>query len=179
MKKTILIGSLVLNVVLAIFVVRSLTSKEAAHLESASTETGKGNETRQEMVKEGARSLYVSGTANEVKIDVAIDNLKRFYLKYKDLRAYKISAVDMMEVMGIDSTAVTPKYNFCRAYLGLETSGNFKLYLTPVVANYDVFFNDTNPDAGKAQKNSYVLDLIAPCPNTCDTSSPLYTFNKP
>lgn len=171
MKKTVLIGSLILNAALIIYVVMSL-GKEDVKKETS-------NDARKEMVEEGIHNLYVSGTANEVKIDVAIDNLKRYYMKYKDLRAYKISAVDMMEVMGIDSTAVRPKYSFCRAYLGLETTGNFKLYLTPVVGNYDVFFNDSSSQAGKAQRNSYVLDLIAPCPNTCDTISPLYTFNKP
>ena len=72
-------------------------------------------------------------------------------------------------------------YDSCRAYLGYDSNHHFKLYLTPIKNQKDVFLNfnprkrvNSVPDNG-----SYVLDLIAPCPNTCDTASALYTFIMP
>lgn len=174
MKKTILIGSLVLNVALIIFVVMSLNSKskDVSKQEEGTKKDG--------MAVEALHDHYLSGTANEVPINESIDNLKRFNKKYDYLRAYKISAMDMLEVMGIDSAAVpAPQYQFCRAYLGMDATGKFRLYLTPVIADTDVFYNPDSAHAVRAQSNSYVLDLIAPCPNTCDVTSPLYTFIKP
>ncbi len=159
MKKTILIASVLLNVVLAVLVIMPLVSKDE--------------------IKKEVRKHYLSSTANEVRIDDAIDHVKAFNKKYSYIRAYKISAMDMMEVMGIDTVAVQPRYASCRAYLGLDPDGKFRMYLTPVANNVDLFFNPTDSVACAAKASSYVLDLIAPCPNTCDSSSPLYTFVKP
>ncbi|MDR0801710.1 hypothetical protein [Fluviicola sp.] len=175
MKKTILISSLVLNAALIIFVATSFASKSKNTVkQETKNDPGDG------MAEETLHSHYMSRTANEVSINVAIDDLKRFSEKHDYLRAYKISAMDMLEVMGIDSSvAPVPKYQFCRAYLGLDANGKFRLYLTPVAADTDLFYNPDSAHAVRAQSNSYVLDLIAPCPNTCDVTSPLYTFVKP
>lgn len=159
MKKTILIASVLLNVVLAVLVIMPLVSKEE--------------------IKKEIRKHYLSSTANEVNINDAIDHVKAFNKKYSYIRAYKISALDMMEVMGIDTVAVQPRYTSCRAYLGLDPEGKFRMYLTPVENNVDMFFCPTDSVACPAKPTSYVLDLIAPCPNTCDYTSPLYTFVKP
>ncbi|WP_300665262.1 hypothetical protein [Fluviicola sp.] len=162
MKKTILIASVLLNIVLAVLVIMPLVSKDS-----------------KDEIKKELRKHYLSSTANEVHIDAAIDNLKAFNKKYNYLRAYKISAMDMMEVMGIDTLTTQPRYTSCRAYLGLDTEGKFRMYLTPVENNVDLFFNPMDSVACPAKTSSYVLDLIAPCPNTCDYTSPLYTFIKP
>lgn len=163
MKKTILIASVLLNVVLAILVIIPFTSKE---------------EVTKEEVKDTVHKYYSSNTANEVNINAAIDNLENLHNYDTLLRAYTISARDMMQVMGMDTTK-KPRYTSCRAYLGLDSLGNFRMFLTPIKDTKDVFFNPSSTLAGPAKSTSYVLDLIAPCPNTCDTQSPLYTFVKP
>ena len=116
-----------------------------------------------------------------------LDNVRRFVTVFDStdhdlLRAYTISGHDMLQVMGADTTVMKQcVYDSCRAYLGYDSNHHFKLYLTPIKNQKDVFLNfnprkrvNSVPDNG-----SYVLDLIAPCPNTCDTASALYTFIMP
>ncbi len=86
------------------------------------------------------------------------------------IRSYQIHASDMLNILGIsDSIAYT--YPHGRVYLGLDANYHFKLYMTPVNKND----KDTilGPKTGK-----YVFDLNAPCPSTCDVTSPLYMHCK-
>lgn len=53
-----------------------------------------------------------------------------------------------------------------RAYIGIDENGLNKLMLVGVDANGRDMIDDTNGD--------YIYDFTLPCPNTCDTSSPLY-----
>jgi hypothetical protein len=96
------------------------------------------------------------------------------------IRAYTIHGEDLMEALGMDTTEPIPhRYSHIRAYLGLDSLSNFKLYLTPVeganlaavpkIAGTDVILSD--------ESGEYVLDLNAPCPATCDITSPLYYDN--
>lgn len=123
----------------------------------------------------------------QVPLAVAQDNIERYTNKCGEvlgivpIKAYTIHAEDLMEVLGIpeDSTKIY-KYDHVRAYLGLDTLNQFKLYLTPVeganlsaspkIAGTDVILK--NPEGAP-----YVLDLNAPCPATCDLTSPLYYDN--
>ena len=59
--------------------------------------------------------------------------------------------------------------------------GEERRNLTPIKDNKDVFLNFKPATGATIDTNeySYVLDLIAPCPNTCDKKSPLYNFSKP
>lgn len=119
-----------------------------------------------------------------VPLDQAKENIQRYNDRCAELlgivpiKAYTIHAEDLMEVLGIPaSEPPIYQYSYVRAYLGLDTLNNFKLYLTPVeganlsavpkVAGKDVILTD---ESGK----QYVLDLNAPCPATCDLTSPLY-----
>lgn len=164
MKKTFLIGSLLLNVLLAVLLFipgKKIPSKKHSFMVTS----------RQEPVK------------------VAQEDIKRFvdtFATYKDrykvdfVRAYTISSIDMLEVMGLD-TNMACKYDACRAYLGLASDQQFKLYLTPVDTDErDIFlsFREDQPASREIDSLSYVLNLIAPCPNTCDVDSPLYKFTK-
>jgi len=94
------------------------------------------------------------------------------------VRAFTISAIDMLEVLGLDTTQVkTCKYKACRAYLGLnKEKDEFKLFLTPVKGEKDIFLRHKGEPSEKIDESSYVLNLIAPCPKTCDSASPLYKF---
>lgn len=119
-----------------------------------------------------------------VPLPEAKENIRRYNDRCAELlgtvpiKAYTIHAEDLMEVLGIPSSEPPIyKYSHIRAYLGLDSLNNFKLYLTPVeganlsadpkVAGTDVILTD---ESGM----QYVLDLNAPCPATCDLTSPLY-----
>ena len=123
--------------------------------------------------------IYFSETARYVSIDNAIDSVKAFVNEHPDMaRAFTIGSKDMLQVMGLD-TSTTCGFDSCRAYLGLGKNQNFKLYLTPVKNGKDQFFSHFGGTKSNPDRNCYVLDLIAPCPKTCDTESPLYTFKLP
>lgn len=92
------------------------------------------------------------------------------------VRSYTVTSHDMLGVLGVKRTGECAfPFDSCRVYLGLDTKNKFKLYMTPV--NKDG--NDTIlsfMDGGKATQ--FVYDLNAPCPSTCDYSSPLYKNYK-
>lgn len=164
MKKSFLIGSLLLNALLVVLLLTMNRKQNSCHPISFQGE---------------------SFTSRQEKFKVAYDDVKRFYDSVVDkdasnrdfVRAFTISAIDMLEVMGLDSSTQCT-YDQCRAYLGLTANDQFKLYLTPVKDNKDVFLNFNPATAATPDTNegSYLLDLIAPCPNTCDKKSPLYRF---
>jgi hypothetical protein len=105
------------------------------------------------------------------------DSICRITLHGIPVRAYTVRALDLIEVLGLDPADTSLcKFKHARAYLGFDSKGQFKLYLTPVVgADLDkeplIPGRDTilRDDAGE-----FVLDLNAPCPMTCDKLSPLY-----
>lgn len=121
----------------------------------------------------------------QVPLAVAQANIQHYTEKCGEvlgivpIKAYTIHAEDLMEVLGIPDTLAC-KYSHVRAYLGLDTLNQFKLYLTPVeganlaaspkIAGNDVILKN-------AEGAQYVLDLNAPCPATCDITSPLYYDN--
>lgn len=121
----------------------------------------------------------------QVPLSVAQANIQHYTEKCGEvlgivpIKAYTIHAEDLMEVLGIPDTLLC-KYSHVRAYLGLDTLNQFKLYLTPVeganlaavpkIAGNDVILKN-------AEGAEYVLDLNAPCPATCDITSPLYYDN--
>lgn len=114
-------------------------------------------------------------THEKVPVTEAIVNIARYVNKYGDqsIRAFKIGASDMLQVLGLDSV-IDSKYEYCRAYIGMESNNDFKLYLTPVRVTEGGFFDVFLPDGTTVPtEESYVLDLIAPCPNSCDPNSPL------
>ncbi len=167
MKKNILAASLMLSLMIT---------------QSCKTEVK--TEDKKEVKTETKRLLTSS---YQVPLAVAQDNIQRYTNKCFEalgivpIKAYTIHAEDLMEVLGIPETdPKIYKYDHVRAYLGLDTLNQFKLYLTPVeganlsavpkIAGNDVILKN-------AEGAPYVLDLNAPCPATCDLTSPLYYDN--
>ncbi|TND08345.1 MAG: hypothetical protein FD123_2376 [Bacteroidetes bacterium] len=132
------------------------------------------------------------GTTVRVPLDTARKNIYRYdtlsqaifakFPHHVPIRAYTIHAGDMLEALGMPAAdSAICQYKHARVYIGLDYNYSFKLYFTPVdsaslggdnpVAGVDVILQDS---LGK----SYVLDLNAPCPNTCDVNSPLYRAGK-
>jgi hypothetical protein len=108
------------------------------------------------------------------------------------IKAYTVRSLDLITAMGIpeiDTSLI--KHNAIRLYLAYDSSDHmrsgFKLLILPVdsaiivgdtskwFSGYDVLLDSS----GKAMPNGpktlsitpYVLDLNAPCPNTCSTNS--------
>ncbi|WP_300355584.1 hypothetical protein [Fluviicola sp.] len=166
-KKLLLISSLILNCTLVILL--------------AFRNSGKDSQTSQHHFP------VVNLTSHRDSLTTVLANVKRFVTVFDStdhdiLRAFTISGHDMLQVMGADTTVMKQcVYDSCRAYLGYDINHHFKLYLTPVKNQRDVFLNfDLRKRVNNVpDKSSYVLDLIAPCPNTCDTASALYTFKMP
>lgn len=114
------------------------------------------------------------------------------------VRSYTIGKADLLGVLGMKvSDSCKFRYDKCRVYIGLRATGiksiqklngkadttymfAYKLYMTPVDHNgNDLFFNTKSSIADTAGPDSYVLDLITPCPKTCDVNSPLYSLVRP
>jgi hypothetical protein len=166
-KKLLLISSLTLNCVLAILLLFNLFRKES----------------------EAKITSYpsVSLTSHKDSLVGAINNIKHFVNTFdstgnKIVRSYTIAGTDMLQVLGISPESVKgASFDSCRAYLGYDANNHFKLYLTPVKNNQDMFLNFSSGKSSSRTPNnsSYVMDLIAPCPNTCDYASALYTCKMP
>ncbi|MEI3800356.1 MULTISPECIES: hypothetical protein [unclassified Chitinophaga] len=125
------------------------------------------------------------------------DSLCRLHWKGAEpIEAYTIRAVDLLAAMGLppelaDSSIC--RFKHIRVYLGFQDKVGFKLYVVPVDnacmkgkdpakwnAGTDVILDkDANPilanidSTGIAAYDKYVLDLNAPCPNTCPEPGPL------
>jgi hypothetical protein len=100
---------------------------------------------------------------------------KHFKVKKQDvLKAYLIHSEELLEAMGVSD--VTPKYPHVRVYIGKKQgdyTNDMKLFVTPADENgKDIILEGPINDLGDSVP--YVFDLNAPCPNACDTSSPLY-----
>jgi|GEM_PF-1448090 len=115
------------------------------------------------------------------------------------IKAYTIRAVDLLGALGMPGNLADSsvcKYKHIRVYIGYRPKVGFKLFIVPVdsaqlsrnnntpsIAGTDVILDSL----GKCYKghhhgskglltaydNQYVLDLNAPCPNTCDVTTPL------
>lgn len=125
--------------------------------------------------------------------DTAISNIKRFltmqgsYLKGIVIRGYTIRAVDLFGALGIPGSYVDSpmcRYTHIRVYLGLDRDSAFRLYILPTKnvsldssqGGQDLYLdslgNILDPTTQVAA-SPFVLDLNAPCPNTCATNPPL------
>jgi hypothetical protein len=125
-----------------------------------------------------------------------LDKLCEDSLGYQlPIRAYTIRAEELFAAMGMPDTLANSalcKYKHIRVYLGFQEKKGFKLFLVPVeganisgtdsskwVGGRDLML-DSNGTAirhvpGKATlpTDEFVLDLNAPCPNTCAADSSL------
>lgn len=118
----------------------------------------------------------------------------------KDLPiSFTIRAKDLFAAMGLPYDSTCSPYSHIRVYSGYRIAGEagtrsqegFKLYIVPVSgvskenpSGHDELlqrsgkdFTVAKPDIGQLSKQ-YVLDLNAPCPSTCDMTSPLYPANN-
>lgn len=78
------------------------------------------------------------------------------------VKAYLIPKEDITQLM--NETDVQD----VRAYMGIDEKGEHKLMLVGVDAK--------NKDLINEASGWYVYDFTTPCPNYCDTTSPLYTL---
>jgi len=107
------------------------------------------------------------------------------------IHAYTIRAVDLLAAMGLPPTLADSsicRFKHIRVYMGYENKVGFKLFIVPVdgaclkgkdssmwAAGNDVLLDKyarpiLAPDSssnGMVTTDTYVLDLNAPCPNTC------------
>jgi hypothetical protein len=108
------------------------------------------------------------------------------------IKAYTLRAEDLLGALGIPAeyadSSIT-KYKHARVYLGYKKGKGFKLFILPVYGadlsgkdtslwkgGYDVYLNKEGlpipPNSDKSTSDGeYVLDLNAPCPNTCAETS--------
>lgn len=124
-------------------------------------------------------------------LDTAIRDVKTFDMLSREklhdtipIKAFSIRSEDLLIAMGMkkrkDGSYTACEFRDIRVYLGYDTS--FKLFIVPVkdadldkgIAGTDVFLDKhckpIPPHKDGAATTAYVLDLNAPCPNTCATS---------
>lgn len=114
------------------------------------------------------------------------------------IHAFTIRAVDLLAALGMPATLAVSdscRFKHIRVYMGYDSSkAGFKLYIVPVdgaclkgknsstwYAGTDVLLDKyANPimaaesgSSGMVSTDTYVLDLNAPCPNTCPKETPL------
>ena len=90
------------------------------------------------------------------------------------IKAYTIRSRDLLEALGLPVSTVC-KFDYVRAYIGMDTESNFKLFFTPVVGadlcngigGRDTLLTDPAGDP----RGAYVLDLNTPCPQLCGTDN--------
>lgn len=168
-KKIFLLGSLLLNALLVVLLFVSYGKQKNQTVYSLSDTSQFLKTSNHYPFKDAEKDVkyYVDQVAGR-------DTIR----KQGFVRAFTISAIDMLEVLGLDTTQVkTCKYRECRAYLGLnKDKDTFKLFLTPIKDGKDIFLRHGGDPSRVIDTSSYVLDLIAPCPKTCDAASPLYKF---
>jgi hypothetical protein len=104
------------------------------------------------------------------------------------ISAYTIRAIDLLGALGLPATlGDSARYKHIRMYIGYRQNSGFKLYLVPVDSaslagtdpsqwrgGYDVLLDSVGKGIPRHKMNlrndtetGYVLDLNAPCPNTC------------
>jgi hypothetical protein len=108
------------------------------------------------------------------------------------VEGYTIRAEDLLAALGLDPTLVnsdTCMYHHVRVYLGFKKDHGFKLFIVPVEGadlsgpdstwkgGTDIMLDSTGTPRCRGSKvhlassEEYVLDLNAPCPTTCSTTS--------
>lgn len=155
MKKIPLIGSIVLNLGLigALLYVSSNKTGEPRTGEAALAENQTPFDSARMNIKHYVDSCYTffNDSLGYQKVDT-VNSI---------IRSYKVSNNDLLSVLGLSPYTVC-KYYGCRVYIGLDTSSQFKLYLTPLDSTgEDVILKNPNT------RKRYLLDLNAPCPSTC------------
>ena len=95
------------------------------------------------------------------------------------IRSYSINKSDIFGVLGVTSVP-NCAFDHCRVYIGLTKDNKFKLYMTPTVLkpdpnspNNSIYMDTILKDSNGKQ---FLYDLNAPCPSTCDKTSPLFTL---
>jgi hypothetical protein len=129
------------------------------------------------------KHLKIKRTLNHFPLDAAeaaIANYKTILrrmnvMEQNMIKAYLVSYEDIAHTLGIDDQRdVERKFDQMRVYIGAINGLNegdpliFKLFLVPV--DNDGFDRIPKDLDGK----EFVYDFNVPCPNTCDTVSPLY-----
>lgn len=93
------------------------------------------------------------------------------------VRAYTVSAEDALAALGLQAgSELSLAYTRFRAYVGLDPSSptdNYKLFMVPVDDNGNDYIPQ-GPAPEYDHEGAFVYDFNLPCPNSCDTSSPLY-----
>lgn len=122
------------------------------------------------------------------------DSLCRIHLgdTIPPISAYTIRAIDLLDALGLTAMKDSSKYKYIRMYLGFRKENGFKCFIVPVDSadlsgthpenwrgGYDILLDSTGKRIPRKlnqvhnSKSEFVLDLNAPCPNTCATNSPL------
>ena len=122
------------------------------------------------------------------------DSLCRLYLgdTIPPISAYTIRAIDVLDALGLQAMADSARFKYIRMYLAYRKENGFKCYIVPVDSadlssiypenwkgGYDILLDSLGKPIPRKlnqihySKSEYVLDLNAPCPNTCATNSPL------
>jgi hypothetical protein len=118
------------------------------------------------------------GTANLVLLAEAQASIQRYVTSVAEqpnpTYAFLIEHDDIVEALGIEDCESEMAYGLMRVYFGLygeELSYKMRLFLVPV--------NDAGEDVipVNSKDEQCVYDFNAPCPATCDVSSPLYYGN--
>jgi hypothetical protein len=125
------------------------------------------------------------------------DSLNRLHWKgTTPIESYTIRAVDLLAAMGMPATLADSsicRFKYVRVYMAFRNKVGFKLYIMPVdnaclkgndpskwKGGNDVLLDKNgNPimipldSTAIASDDEYLLDLNAPCPNTCPSGKPL------
>jgi hypothetical protein len=146
-----------------------------------------GQKTKKAVEKTEVLTAITAMPSHGVELDTAkknvqhyVDSCRYFFSHVRNLpsntgdsivQAYTVSSDDLLGVLGLSLEERTV-YKSCRVYLGLDYNNKFKLYLTPIKSDgrdHILYYINKAKDTVR-----YVYDLNAPCPKTCDTTSPLY-----
>lgn len=139
------------------------------------------------VISDSTSSMYAVSLAEAEKNVRFYDSLSKAKLGIDPIRAFTIRSVDLVEAIGLDMKYLRKaEYRHVRIYMGLDSVGQFKVYLTPVKGaklsagepGKDVILNGPySGDDGKGELGDgdgpYVFDFSQPCPNACDPNSPL------
>lgn len=124
----------------------------------------------------------VSLTSAQEDIQHYVNTCYKYLKDTVPIRSYTINKSDLLGVLGVTEVPDC-KYDHCRVYIGLTKENKYKLYMTPTewacspVNSKDSLYRDKIP-YDSIHKRSYLYDLNAPCPSTCDKYSKLYIPGK-
>lgn len=117
-------------------------------------------------------------TSAEADIQHYVNTCYKYLGDTVPIRSYSINKSDLFGVLGVTSVPDCA-YDHCRVYIGLTSENKFKLYMTPTEWGpapnnpKDSLYKDKIP-YDSVHRCSYLYDLNAPCPSTCDKFSKLY-----